>query len=108
MRHSPRGELLSVFGEISTPTLAVELYLKWYNLYLVHPDNTIEKITFPDEGDLEKHDDLDGASAIDHVPNPAFVERFCKEKNYYINDITREIIVGRWEIDKKENYFNEI
>ena len=109
MRYSKRGQLLSCFSEIiKTSELAVEIYMKWYTLFLVMPDEQIVPIVFPDEHDLEKHDDLETPSAMDHVPNPAFVERYCKEQGYYISEITRELLVGRWIIDVKEKYFNEI
>lgn len=104
MRYSKRGELLTCFGEVKTPEIAVEIYMKWYTLFLITPDNKITPITFPDEDDLKKYDDLETPSAFDHVPNPAFVERYCEENGYYLSDITKELLVGRWEIDYKENY----
>lgn len=101
---SPRGFILSWIGEVKSPILTVEIYMKWYSLFLINPDNIIEEISFPYYDDLPNNE----PNYMDHVPNPVAVEKLCKEKNWELDDVTKELLVGRWEIDYKENYFNEI
>jgi hypothetical protein len=72
-----------------TPTLTVEMWIKWYDLQLVHPDGRIERVLYPEN--------LDGESSfIDHVPNPKAVVKFAKEKGYEIDELALQAIKGRW------------
>ena len=89
---STRGYPLVIDIVPQVPTLTVELYVKWYTLYLVHPDERIEEVLYPLNG------------FVDHVPKPAAVFDFAKENGYDIEPLAWEMIVGRWEIDVRENY----
>lgn len=106
MHYSKRNQLLSHFGEVEMPTIAVELYEKWYSLWLLKPDSTVEAIMFPDY-DFPSSE-ISSPSACDHVPNPDHVEQLCLDKGYQIGDFTKELLVGRWETEFKENYFKKI
>lgn len=100
---SPRGKPLVLTDDLpSVPVLTVELYTKWYGLYLVDPSGKIEELSFPE--DLGS-----GPTGImpycDHVPNPEVVLRFAKAHGYQLDELAAELLVGRWEIEVRGRWF---
>jgi len=105
---SPRGfSLVLSPGYLQTnargrvPRLTVELYIKWYSLFLVSTDGKVEEVLFPNDPIYCDG----GVPYVDHVPNPIVVARFAEAKHYHMDDLAMEMIVGRWEIEVKNNYF---
>lgn len=104
---SPRGmPLMWMLAPGVKPTLTVENYLKWYELFLLHPNGEIESVPF------SKLDDpafcySDESAYCDHVPNPAAVYRYAEANDYHLDDQAFEMIVGRWELEYHENYHIE-
>lgn len=102
---SPRdNQLVLSGGELpTTPTLTVELYEKWYDLYLVAPDGTVTEVSF---GDLEdrRYCAGDQTAVADHVPNPVVVAAYAQFHEYWVDNLAYELMVGRWEISAEENY----
>lgn len=43
---------------------------------------------------------------VDHVPNPKVVARFARACSYDIDILAFELMVGRWEIEVRDNYTN--
>jgi hypothetical protein len=87
---------------IDRPVLTVELYCKWYTLWLVSPAGAIDSVPFYHLSDLSTAGPA-LTPYIDHVPNPAVVLRLCEARGYHLDDIAYELIVGRWEIEGREN-----
>lgn len=76
------------------PLLTCELSTKWYHLVLVHSDGTIEKVDpTPDEVGYK-----------DNTYNPTDLVAYAEKRDYVIDKIGFEIIVGRWEIETMEHY----
>ena len=74
------------------PTLTVENYMKWYDLYLVMPDGTVKAL------DLEEYLGL-GFDMGDHCWKPAHVARYAAMKGYDICSNSFEMLIGRWRQD---------
>lgn len=96
MNDQPRHPLVST-GPVSEPTLTVELYIKWYNLWLVSPGENGEQHVSP----VQYPDHLPGFDCRespfrDHVPNPKFVAELAKRKGWRIHVLAWEMMVGRW------------
>jgi hypothetical protein len=78
----------------NTPTITVELYCKWYTLYLVTaPDQAVE-IPFPEMAALTS------SPWHDHCPNPEHVTAFCESQGYELDELAHELIVGRWTLER--------
>lgn len=100
---SHRGHpLVLTNGVPSRSTITVELYEKWYGLFIVHRDGSVEKIPFPDEPEYCHSDE---SPYVDHVPNPKVVARYAQINDYHVDNLAIELIVGRWEIQAKNRYF---
>lgn len=93
--YSKRGFLL-VDDPGSTPTLTVELYCKWYKLFLVQSDGWIEEIPFPDD----KYEPLGESPYLDHVPNPNAVQNYARVFGYEIGELALEMMIGRWALER--------
>lgn len=95
---SERGFIL-VGTEQLTPDqhiLTVELYDKWYNLYLVSSDSNVRKFGFDE---LEKYARGNETAYCDHAPNPEIVERCAEECGFYLPSLALELITGRWKLE---------
>ena len=89
--YSERGKQLIYIGSpADKPIITIENYTKWYNLYKVDTDGTVTKIT----------DDI--PDWLDHCPIPNSVLTYAKEKNWYIDEQSMEIIIGRLIKEKPE------
>lgn len=78
------------------PTIVVELTTKWYSLYLLHPNGSVESFE-PDPGEV---------GYKDNTYNPMDLVMYAQKHNYVIDELSFEMIIGRWEIESKENYAN--
>jgi hypothetical protein len=81
---SPRGIPLVAQAPGRIGVLTVENYLKWYTLYLIQPDGSVEPVPFPEEGHT------------DHVPHPDAVAALAEEKGWIVCSESMEMIIGRY------------
>lgn len=81
--------------------LTVAIYPKWYCLYVVHHTGEVEEIPFTD---LEQFCPKGEIPFCDHVPNPRAVVNLCYRWAYELDDLVAEMLVGRWEIEVRDNY----
>ncbi len=85
---SDRGEPLAYHGPPpKTPTVTVEVYEKWYGIFAVRPDGTVEKLDLPFE------------AWADHVPTPALVEAWADSHGYVVDWLSLEMMRGRWLLE---------
>lgn len=97
-----RGHLLMITRtQVEVPTITVELYMKWYGFYVVRPDHSFEEISF-----LALDEGWEGESSpyVDHVPNPEAVIYYARARGYEIDDLSLEVMIGRWEHEVKDRY----
>ena len=85
------------------PYLTVECYVKWYDLYIVHPDGRAETIhSNPAYAKTFKETESTfttqtGKSATgDHIWHPGFVELLAEKLGISIDEVALEAIIGRW------------
>jgi len=96
----------SIHGPMDVPVLCVELYLKWYVLFLVHPDGHVESVGYHE---MEEDAAALGVSVChDHEPNPIVVQKFAERKGYVLNGEAQEMIDGRWFLEDKELCSDEL
>lgn len=98
--YSPRAVQLALFSHPKEPTLTVELFEKWYSLFLVHPNGQIEEVPFPDDPESCP---ADVSAYRDHAPNPEVVVNFARNHDYQVDNLSLELIVGRWELSNPDH-----
>jgi hypothetical protein len=85
-----------------TRQLTVELYEKWYSLYVVTltPATTVVlKLEFHAMNNFAH--DYESAY-VDHTPNPEVVARYAGRFGMHIPELAMELMVGRWMMAKFE------
>lgn len=82
---------------VDKPLLTVELYTKWYRMYLIHPNGTSEE-HIPSDYEVRFKDD---------TFNPTDIQKYAYTHNYHIDPLALEMLIGRWEQETLENYFVE-
>jgi hypothetical protein len=92
---SDRGIMLLYVGEpVSVPILTLENYTKWYSVFMIMPDGTVEKIP----GNmithiLSKHKD---AEISDHCFHPRLLYRLAEYYKGELHERAAEVAAGRW------------
>lgn len=73
-------------------------------MFVVMPNGNVEAMPFPDEPEF-----CPGESPyVDHVPNPRVVAAWARSKGYDIDPLAYEMMIGRWEIEARNNYTAEV
>jgi len=85
------------------PTVTVEIYDKWYSMYVVMTDGEVRKSQSFDEWH-EACESVVGVPYVDHVFNPQLAKDFAKLIGGKVCPMSYEMMVGRWETDVKANY----
>lgn len=99
------------------PVLCAELYMKWYSLFLIEPTPSGARVTAVKDL-YERLCDLERESRAlytylattrqsvmaDHIWNPVAVEHLANQNGWHLCDLTKELLIGRWELEYKENY----
>lgn len=68
--------------DIQLPTITVEDYLKWYDLYLVYPSGLTAKISFEH---LEDYVSGTESPYVDHCPNPIAVINLARRHQFWVD-----------------------
>ena len=104
---SERGAELFCDGVADRPVITVENYLKWYDLYVIHPEGRVEVL----EDHLSAEDDFIseyGESAYgDHVFNPRFVLFLARRNGMDVSSGALEALIGRWQLEHDNVDFNK-
>jgi hypothetical protein len=103
---SPRGNPLAYTGEPRNRAIVtVELYCKWYGLYLIAALGHVKPLDFPNESTLPRFATYRrGSYYVDHVPNPAAVKMMCEQHGWDLDPLAFELIVGRWAVEVMNKY----
>lgn len=82
------------------PVLTVALRLKWYALYVVHVEDTVEEVSFEMLSvTLQKLGVYPPYQ--DHVPNPRVLRLAAERCGYDLDELAEEIAVGRWRMENQ-------
>lgn len=98
----PRNPLVNSVP-MGVPYITCELYLKWYCLWVVHPSGTVVPL---DSDALEAYTPTGESSVGDHCFNPRAVQRMSDALGWETDDLSMELITGRWLIDH-EHYLED-
>ena len=87
--------------------LTLEYRYKWYDIYVVHPNERIEILASTYSEEYEKQNE--GCVAwSDHIPTPSFCKWLVKNHDFFEWDhLSWEMIVGRWVCEGRYLYPNE-
>lgn len=97
MSHRGHDLAWSTRDDFDQPIVTVELWVKWYGIWIVFPGEKMRALEspFPQWRGLIRK----GSPYVDHVPNPRCVEAFADLNGYTIDDLAAELMIGRWELE---------
>jgi hypothetical protein len=91
--NSERGFPLLWTGKSDVPVITLENCEKWYSIYLVHPDGTVEKVPVGIiQGILDTTDGL----WVDHFYHPHLLLLLAKHYAGETHSVALEVAAGRW------------
>lgn len=89
---SPRGIPLVYMGsKPDKPVITCENTSKWYKLFLVEMDGEVSTLNCTDTGFFEW---------IDHCPKPEALVEHAEAHNFYVDEQSLEMMIGRIAIEK--------
>ena len=103
--------VISVLGD--QPLLTVEWASKWYTLQLLQPIERekglfqLEEVHYHEIQRWHDSKRRDINSFVDHVPNPEAVRLYAEDKEWILDEIAEELIVGRWQLEVVEPAYDE-
>lgn len=96
---SPRGNpLLYVREPTTVPIVTLENYTKWYEIFLVMPDGSVQEIDSDLIFDID--DSKVGCLWIDHLYHPRLLYRIAERLNACVDERAVEVAAGRWMIEQ--------
>lgn len=96
---SDRGFPL-MYQEVSTtPVITLENYDKWYNIFVIQPDGTVEIVN---PGLIDELND--GTLWVDHTFHPKLLLLIAKHYGGQVPPTTLEIAAGRWVMEDRPNF----
>ena len=76
------------------PTVTVENYCKWYNVFVINPDGVVVTADWEVLNMLEYKS---GKCLIgDHVYHPDLLVQYADYIGGYVDDVSLETVAGRW------------
>lgn len=98
--YSSRGKpLLYCRAPSDEPVLTLENYTKWYEMWLVMPDGTVQEV--PVDLLSETMTIYSEALWIDHLFSPRLLYRVAQQMGYYVDERALEVSLGRWIMEGK-------
>jgi hypothetical protein len=96
--YSDRGmQLLYVGQTCGVPILTLENYMKWYNMFLVNPDGSVELVSINVIQEAMERDPL--AIQSDHSYHPRLLFRIAELLKAEVDERAIEVAAGRWMIE---------
>lgn len=92
---SQRNIPLIYIGRHDVPIVTMENYMKWYGIYVVHPNGVVENVA-PDVLDELCGDDY---FIADHNYHPTLLRRVAKHFNGEVDPVSLEVALGRWKME---------
>jgi hypothetical protein len=107
MYKSERGKPLVFQGTPGKiPVLTVENYMKWYDYFLVFPDGHVEGLHANGRHVVADKvaQEYEGPVHGDHIFGPGYIMALSVALGVQVCSESFEMMVGRWEIEYKDNY----
>lgn len=102
IHYSPRGNPLLYIGKPPCDLIVLENYCKWYEVFLLREDGTVEPVDpFVNISIMQETGE---AWMVDHCFHPYLLDALGKHFGAEVHDLSREVALGRWESEIKENY----
>lgn len=102
IHYSPRGHPLLYVGDPPCDLIVLENYCKWYEVFLLKKDGTVEPIdVFVSIGITQE---VGKAWMVDHCFHPYLLDALGRHYGAEVHDLSREVAAGRWENEINENY----
>ncbi len=76
------------------PIVTMENYCKWYGVYILHPDGSVEGVDPGLMADIQSQDN--GCLFGDHNYHPRLLNKLAKRINGAVDSIALEVVTGRW------------
>lgn len=96
---SDRGIPLLCQEVFDTPTITLENYEKWYNIFVIQPDGTVEIVS---PGLIDELND--GTLWVDHTFHPKLLLLIAKHYGGSVPPTTLEMAAGRWVMEERPNF----
>lgn len=96
---SDRGMPLLCQEVYDTPTITLENYEKWYNIFVIQPDGTVEIVN---PGLIDELND--GTLWVDHTFHPKLLLLIAKHYKGHVPATTLELAAGRWVMEDHPNF----
>ena len=90
IKESPRGHRF-VYQRGKPNVITVEMYEKWYELWVTQPDGSYKALSF-----LDLEDGFHGTPYRDHDPNPSAVDAYAERTGATVDELSMELMTGRW------------
>jgi hypothetical protein len=82
------------------PVITVENYMKWYDLFLLHPDYSVTAFDHYEKWYVQLSNEFVRTTLVgDHCWNPSYVMELEKRTGYILCSESIEMITGRWVRD---------
>jgi hypothetical protein len=99
--HSNRGFPLLYMGlPLEVPVVTMENYTKWYRIYMVMPDGSVEDVSALIDEVMAQYPD---AMMSDHCYHPRLLYRLAEMNKACVDERAIEVAAGRWVIEATED-----
>lgn len=96
--------LLYIGKPVSVPVLTLENYTKWYSIYLVMPDGTVDTIN--SDVILEIVSQYQSREYpclwVDHLYHPLLLQKLAEKLNAELDERAQEVAAGRWYYESNQ------
>lgn len=103
---SKRGIPLICQDVRNEPTITVENYCKWYDIYVIYPDGSIVTASWTKMREIEESS---GRTLIgDHIFHPLLLSEYANIIDGSVDEVSEEVVTGRWIFEHYEKDIDEI
>ncbi len=86
------------FGDLSDkPIITLENYTKWYNIYVIKTDGTVDKVQPEIIEEAHKLNKYYGI--IDHLYHPNILNKVAELLDAEVDERASEVAAGRWHYE---------
>lgn len=96
--------LLYIARPPTKPVITMENYTKWYDIYIVHSDGSVEVVSpeLIEEVKDECSDKEYTCLQYDHLYHPYLLQRIAIKLNAFLDERALEVAAGRWYFESDQ------